>query len=195
MRNSEYDYGTLYETGSATASTGVSSAFRSALPLGGHVRKSTTPGVGEYDAHTYERTASAPLLRSAHNYSKDGSSMFASSSQRRSLADTTRTDERVGPGAYDLERCSIKENLETSTNPRLPGFLSSTQRSMERARARSPAPGTYDDFARETLSARSARSFRTRASSGEASFNTSATRRTAMVSADAGDPGAYEVGA
>ena len=45
----EQDFSHLYRIGATAASKGPSSSFRSATPLGGHVRKSDTPGVGRYD--------------------------------------------------------------------------------------------------------------------------------------------------
>ena len=50
----EYDFDHLYRVGATATSPGgrspsPSSSFRSKTPLGGHVRKSDTPGVGRYD--------------------------------------------------------------------------------------------------------------------------------------------------
>ena len=122
----DYDYKHLYETGS-DASIRMRSAFQSDLPLGGHVRKSTTPGVG-----TYETTAGPmgkSMNRMSRSFSNEGMSMFASKvPATKNLADSTRTSENVAPGSYDLSRQSIGGELARSKNPRLPGFRSSAPR-------------------------------------------------------------------
>lgn len=47
----EYDHQHMYACGRPGASVQVRSSFKSDLPLGGHIRKSITPGVGSYDMH------------------------------------------------------------------------------------------------------------------------------------------------
>ena len=97
----------------------MTSSFSSAVPLGGHVRKSETPGVGAYNPHGSE------LLKSP----SEGSCAFAGSSGKsRSLGQRSTTGETVGPGSYDVERGTIKQKMEAKTNPRLPGFASSSVR-------------------------------------------------------------------
>lgn len=96
------------------------------MPLAGHIRRSDTPGVGEYNPHGDD---SADLKKS---FSKDGSSMFAGSSGRaRSDGKKTTTGENVGPGSYELDKGSIANRAAERTNPRIPGFGSSSVRSPE----------------------------------------------------------------
>ena len=87
----ENDYSHMYSCGNS--STQVTSSFRSSVPLGGHVRRSNTPGVGEYDP--------TPVLRKSP--SKEGSSsMFAGAQNSRSVSSSSSTREHVGPGEdYD----------------------------------------------------------------------------------------------
>lgn len=97
----------------------------SALPLGGHIRKSDTPGIGEYNP---DAGSIASKLSSSKSLSKDGMSMFAGSARGRSSAAQTTTGQHIGPGSYDLQHSSIRAKMEASTNPRLPGFGSSSVR-------------------------------------------------------------------
>ena len=117
----EYSYPQLYVVGSPRAHSAIKSAFRSRTPLGGHVRKSTTPaevGVGKYDAPL---VGPGTLLKDDHNFSKQGASMFAGSplKGRSDIVDffASRTDKHVGPGYYDLSgdgdsRGSLKAKME-----------------------------------------------------------------------------------
>ena len=92
----------------------------SASPLGGHIRKSDTPGVGEYNAYD------GLLSKSA---SKSGvSPMFAGSSGTRGSNKTSATGTHVGPGSYELEGNSIHQKMAKRINPRSPGFGSSSVR-------------------------------------------------------------------
>ena len=123
----DYEYGHLYQCGSDQASIRVRSSFQSEMPLGGHIRKSTTPGVGEYE------TTVGPMGKSmnlpSRSFSKEGHSMFASNTPaNKSLADTGRTDAHVSPSSYDLSRYTMKGKLRETTNSRLPGFKSSAPR-------------------------------------------------------------------
>ena len=93
----------------------------SAVPLGGHIRKSDTPGVGEYEPSDKERF-------SPKSFTKEGSYMFAGTAKGRGSAATTTTGEHVGPGSYELKAGSIAARMNTSVNPRLPGFGSSSVR-------------------------------------------------------------------
>lgn len=115
----EHDYSHLYTCGNAT--TRVTSSFLSAVPLGGHVRKSDTPGVGEYDPDHVDGAA--------RSVSKAGSSMFAGSIKSRAVSSYSTTGEHVGPGSYELQQSSIEERMKQSNNPRLPAFGSSAVRS------------------------------------------------------------------
>ena len=121
----DYSFGHLYETGS-DASIRVRSSFQSELPLGGHVRKSTTPGVGSYE--TGVGAMGKAMDSPSRSVSKEGHSMFASATPRKELADLHRTDPSVGPSSYDLSRFSMGGKLKATTNPRLPGFKSSAPR-------------------------------------------------------------------
>ena len=116
----EHDYAHLYACGRASQAT--TSSFLSASPLAGHIRKSDTPGVGEYDPNDKERFQKK-------SFSKEGSPMFAGSLKSRSAAINTATGEHVGPGSYELEQRSIGHKMTASINPRLPGFMSSSVRS------------------------------------------------------------------
>ena len=177
----EHDFSHLYSCGNA--STQVSSSFLSSVPLAGHIRKSHTPGVGEYD----------PTLVESKQFSRaEGSAAFAGSLKSRSSAGATTTGENVGPGSYELEQTSIREQMADSVNPRLPGFGSSSIRVGPGGRSRSPAPGAYDPEPQETVSARSQRSFNTSASGGRASFGTFTTRDD-KSRREGGDPGKYTV--
>ena len=191
----DYSFGHLYETGS-DASIRVRSSFQSELPLGGHVRKSTTPGVGSYE--TGVGAMGKAMDSPSRSVSKEGHSMFASATPRKELADLHRTDPSVAPGSYNRGG-SMQERCEATKNPRLPGFLSSSPRvaggggggGSARGRSRSPAPGDYDDFANRTLSARSSRSFSNLMAKGEGNFLCSSKQLGSIINKDAGDPGAY----
>lgn len=113
----EHDYSHMYSCGNA--STQVTSSFLSSTPLGGHVRKSDTPGVGEYEP--------SPIANKS--FTREGSAVFAGSATSRG-GDTRRaaTGDHVGPGSYDLEQSSIQKQMAAATNPRLPGFGSSSIR-------------------------------------------------------------------
>jgi len=113
----EHDFAHLYSCGNA--STQVTSSFMSAMPLGGHVRKSHTPGVGEYE----------PNQVAAKSFSREGSSMFAGSLKSRSVSSFSTTGEHVGPGSYELQSGSIEKRMNQTSNPRLPAFGSSSVRS------------------------------------------------------------------
>jgi len=88
------------------------------MPLGGHVRKSHTPGVGEYE----------PNQVASKSFSREGSSMFAGSLKSRSGSSFSTTGEHVGPGSYEQEQKSIETRMKQSSNPRLPAFASSSVR-------------------------------------------------------------------
>jgi len=115
----EHDYAHLYSCGNNSQQ--VTSAFMSAVPLGGHIRKSDTPGVGEYEPNDRERF-------SPKSFTKEGSYMFAGSAKGRSSATNTMTGEHVGPGSYELGAGSIAQKMTGAVNPRLPGFGSSSVR-------------------------------------------------------------------
>ena len=118
-------YRHLYACGNA--STRVTSAFKSSVPLGAHVRKIDTPGAGTYDPN--DGNLGLSMTRSQSTLSKDGHSMFAGGvQQRKALGDTKRTGEHIGPGTYDLRGHTIHGRMVSSTNPRLPGFASSAPR-------------------------------------------------------------------
>jgi hypothetical protein len=171
----------MYSCGNS--STQVTSSFRSSVPLGGHVRRSNTPGVGEYDP--------TPVLRKSP--SKEGSSsMFAGAQNSRSVSSSSSTREHVGPGSYDLDHDSITKKMAVGANPRSPAFGSASVRAGPARRSTSPAPGAYDAAQSETLSARSTRSFNTTAAMGKASFGTF-TKIGSSKTAEGGEPGSYTV--
>ena len=110
----------------------MTSSFSSGLAgSAGHIRKATTPptvGVGSYDV---DKGPMAQTVSSASGtYSKEGMSMFAGTVSRRSMAEK-RTEPHVAPGSYDHTRRSIEGKMKASLNPRLPGFNSSTPRSID----------------------------------------------------------------
>ena len=76
---------------------------------------------GEYEPNDKQRFQ-------AKSFSKEGSSMFVGSLKSRSSAASSTTGEHLGPGSYDLDHNSIEHRAATSTNPRLPGFGSSSVR-------------------------------------------------------------------
>ena len=102
----EYDHAAGCKIGVGVSQ--VRSPFRSSTDgSNGHIRKSITPGVGEYDPHgNPDHVQAKCLLRSRHSFSRDGSSMFAGAGtkSRTPLADelASRTDRKVGPGAYEV---------------------------------------------------------------------------------------------
>ena len=101
----------------------MTSSFRSAIPLGQHVRKSAVPGVGDYCPEA---------VRGEHrSRSNRGSSMFADKMKQHSLyeREPPMTDEKVGPGSYESEAHTLHGRLKSSHNPRLPAFASSSARS------------------------------------------------------------------
>ena len=179
----EHDYSHLYSCGHGT--TQVTSSFMSAMPLGGHIRKSDTPGVGEYEPNDDERFHTKSL-------SKEGMSMFAGSLKRGGSASRTTTGEHIGPGSYDLDHRSINHAVASKVNPRLPGFGSSSIRASPGSRGGAPSPGAYDAAANETVYARSARSFNTSASAGQANFGSNS-NRSSESKRDGIDPGATTV--
>ena len=99
----EYDYDHFFKMGSAREHSELKSMFKSQTPLGGHVRKSTTPtavGVGKYDGPLI---GPGTLLKTDHNFSNQGASMFAGSPMSKRTDYIRRTtDEIIGPGYYDL---------------------------------------------------------------------------------------------
>lgn len=115
----EHDYTHLYSCG--RNSQAATSSFMSAVPLGGHIRKSDTPGIGEYDPNDKERFHSK-------GFSKEGSYMFAGAAKGRSSTAASTTGEHIGPGSYELGAGSIHYKMMGGVNPRLPGFGSSSVR-------------------------------------------------------------------
>ena len=111
----EYDSSHLF---SCASSKGMTSSFASATPLGGHVRKSDTPGVGEYE----------PRQANGYHSKRDGSSAFSGSNKSRSLNANSTTGEHVGPGSYESDQKSLQNQLAAKINPRLPAFGSSSVR-------------------------------------------------------------------
>jgi hypothetical protein len=113
----ENDCSHMFSCGSS-GSVHVTSSFMSAQPLGGHIRKSDTPGVGEYE----------PNMVASKSFGSAGSAMFAGSLKRGSAANRSATGEHIGPGSYELDKDSLQKKLEGLINPRLPGFGSSSKR-------------------------------------------------------------------
>jgi len=118
----EHTYDHLFACGQPC--TPLTSAFKSALPLGGHIRKMDTPGVGDYEPEECCVDKS---------FSKRGSSMFATDSIQHPLNEselfTQTTDEKIGPGTYEQLDRSIRKKVQDKLNPRLPPFASSAARS------------------------------------------------------------------
>ena len=112
----EHSFEHLYACGRAGRC--VTSSFRSASPLGGHVRESSTPGVGSY------HTEPARL----RGLSRHGHASFAGPSLRPAGLGTEKTPPSVGPGAYDTAASDIYTRFSQRCNPRLPGFASSEPR-------------------------------------------------------------------
>lgn len=115
----EHDFAHIYSCGNNSQQ--VTSAFMSAVPLGGHIRKSDTPGIGEYDPDDKQRF-------NPKSFTKEGSYMFVGAAKGRSSVASTATGEHIGPGSYELGATSISARATTSVNPRLPGFGSSSVR-------------------------------------------------------------------
>ena len=90
---------------------------------------SGTPGVGTYEPSA--RDGRDSLNFNSQSFSKEGQSMFAGATGRKSMAETRRTDPHVAPGSYDLSRESIEGRMLAKKNDRLPGFASSMPRSPE----------------------------------------------------------------
>jgi hypothetical protein len=125
-----YDYSHLYGCARGDTKFGpvtpVHSPFISALPLGGHVRYSRNPGVGDYNAEP-----SAGYVRRKSNYSKRGSSVFADQMRQHPLheeGNPSQTPEDVGPGKYN-DFVGMRDRSLARANPKLPPFNSSSQRS------------------------------------------------------------------
>ena len=117
----ENDFSHMYTCGSS-ASTQVTSSFLSSMPLGGHVRRSDSPGVGSYDPHNVENL-------SGSRGSRQGTSAFAGSNNGRGRTDKrSATGDGVGPGSYEFDQSSISNKLAASINPRLPAFNSAALR-------------------------------------------------------------------
>ena len=112
----EYDSSHLFGCGTSTPCT---SSFASATPLGGHVRKSDTPGAGEYDPKEIEGGTGR----------KDGgTAVFAGTSRPRGASGFSATGEAVGPGSYEVEQTSLHHQMVSKINHRLPPFNSSSVR-------------------------------------------------------------------
>lgn len=189
----EHDFGHLYRVGQA--STQVSSPFKSSVGgNAGHIRKIDTPGIGTYDPYDGPLGRSVTHPDGVTSMSRAGHSMFAGATSRSKSPASRRTDPQVGPGTYypTGPAASMLDDMQSSRNERLPGFNSSVPRlaSAARERARSPAPGDYDDFARRTVAATSARTFNRSGSSGDAAFYTRSPRK-GTEATNSGDPGAY----
>ena len=126
----EHDYSHMYACG--RDSSPMTSSFRSSTPLGGHVRRSTTPGVGSYDPHEAQGSPDVLSSRSAKSYSRDGSSMFAGVgvNQRMKMSSST-TSKDVGPGSYESDFGTVLREVVEKHNPRLPPFASSSAQRTE----------------------------------------------------------------
>lgn len=126
-----YDYSHLFGLSNPRALTPrATGQFRSTTDLGGHVRKSCTPGIGEYETGT-------SLLRSNHNLSRLGTSVFAGPAAKERVGIVARRSTSVqnGPGRYDLEldgdgRGSIKAKMmaRRQASKSSPAFGSSSRR-------------------------------------------------------------------
>ena len=175
----EHDFDHLYRVGataSREAANGPSSSFRSRTPLGGHVRKSATPGVGSYDPRDGSTSSGGqePGKKSA---------VFASTTKSaRSSPARSTSGPNVGPGTYNAEKdTTVSGEAARKVNPRLPGFSSSASRGgvvggVTTEGKSKPGPGTYSadgsGLIDETVGARSHRSFNEGAKKGASSFNT-----------------------
>ena len=117
-----YSFRHLYGCGEPKASPQMNSSFRSAVPLGQHVRKIDTPGGGDYTPEPDDPSR-------ARSYSALGSSCFAGGSPQHLVnADTTATGTAVGPSSYEQDHHSIHYWAQSRANPRLPAFASSSRR-------------------------------------------------------------------
>ena len=111
----------MYTCG-GSGSTQVTSSFLSSMPLGGHVRRSDSPGVGTYDPYNVENL-------SGSRSSRQGTSAFAGANKSRAgTGKSSATGDHVGPGSYEFDQSSIANQLAASINPRLPAFNSSSVR-------------------------------------------------------------------
>ena len=122
----EYSFGHLYACGEPQATNQISSSFKSRLPLAGHIRKSDTPGCGDYFPDQAKDWSTAHL-RCA---SKAGMSCFAGGSPQHELRvhEGVATGAGVGPDTYEQDRHSLHKQMLAHRNPRLPGFASSSRR-------------------------------------------------------------------
>ena len=118
-----YDSSHLFSCGAD--SVAVTSSFMSSQPLGGHVRRAETPGVGVYNPENPNHMKRSPSKEGI------GSSMFAGSTRNRSAVTKTTSGEHVGPGTYETDANSLQKKLEKMINPRAPGFGSSSTRDKE----------------------------------------------------------------
>lgn len=113
-----YNFDHLYSCGVQRGSTqSGTTAFTNKAPLCGYVRKSDTPGVGEYRPGRVERTSDSKL----------GSSAFADSTARCASGLLAGA---IGPGpeTYEQDHKSLSYILENQHNPRLPPFGVSSRR-------------------------------------------------------------------
>ena len=182
----EHDFDHLYRVGATATSPGgrspsPSSSFRSKTPLGGHVRKSDTPGVGRYDPKPQYAVGGGAT--SGGNEPGKKSAVFASTTKSaRSSPARSTSGPNVGPGTYNAEKdTTVSGEAARKVNPRLPGFSSSASRGgvvggVTTEGKSKPGPGTYSadgsGLIDETVGARSHRSFNEGAQKGASSFNT-----------------------
>ena len=120
-----YDYSHLYGCGEAQAGPQMSSSFLSALPMFGHVQRSTTPPVTRYSPEKPDKRDKG--------LSKEGSSCFAGSSPQHTsqCAGLFTTSERVGPGTYFTGQESLEQRMKDAKSRQkvIVGFGSSEPRS------------------------------------------------------------------
>lgn len=130
----EHDYQHLFACarteGTMAPTTPRTSMFKSAIPLGQHVRKKLVPGVGEYEPQPFN----APLSFPDHSYSKQGASMFASSSVQHQLPSHESLptfNQSIGPSTYEQGTNSIgaRSAAKRKAAKKLPPFASSARRS------------------------------------------------------------------
>ena len=180
-----YDSSHLFSCGAD--SVAVTSSFMSSQPLGGHVRRAETPGVGVYNPENPNHMKRSPSKEGV------GSSMFAGTTRNRSASTKTTSGEHVGPGTYETDANSLQKKLEKMLNPRAPGFGSSSYRDQAKnTRAMSPSPGAYEVDRGETVGDRTHRTFNTTAKSGRSAFGSNSKRDKKMADS-LGDPGLYDV--
>ena len=118
-----YDYAHLYGCGQEQASLQMSSSFLSAIPMYGHVQRSTTPPVTRYYPEKPNRLDKT--------ISKAGSSCFAGVSPQHlpDGAGLYHTGASVGPASYYQGHRSLQKGAEDyKNNSRVPGFASSERR-------------------------------------------------------------------